>query len=96
MVDDRLRHIARLAWRTLPYAFARSGRELTGPVAFDLTAPDGSRWAFGVDGATTTTVRGSALDVCMVAAQRVNADATDLVADGPDASAVLELVRTFA
>ena len=28
---DRLRHIARLAWRTLPYAFGRAGRELSGP-----------------------------------------------------------------
>src|SRR3954463_6116550 len=26
---DNLEHIARLAWRTLPYAFARDGRELT-------------------------------------------------------------------
>ena len=33
---DRLEHVARLAWRTLPYAFARDGRQLTGPVAFDL------------------------------------------------------------
>ncbi|TMM14840.1 MAG: maleylpyruvate isomerase family mycothiol-dependent enzyme, partial [Actinobacteria bacterium] len=26
---DRLWHVARLAWRTLPYAFARAGRELS-------------------------------------------------------------------
>ena len=32
----RLWHIARLAWRTLPYAFARPGA--TGPVAFELRA----------------------------------------------------------
>ncbi len=41
---DREEHIARLAWRTLPYAFARDGRELAGPVAFDLRAPSGARW----------------------------------------------------
>ena len=40
---DRLRHIARLAWRTLPYAFGRAGRELSGPVAFELIGPDGER-----------------------------------------------------
>ncbi|HEY1741196.1 MAG TPA: maleylpyruvate isomerase N-terminal domain-containing protein, partial [Acidimicrobiia bacterium] len=28
---------ARLAWRTLPYAFARAGRGAQGPVAFLLT-----------------------------------------------------------
>src|SRR5437899_4557270 len=38
---ERLKHIARLAWRTLPYAFARDGRELSGPVAFDLKGPTG-------------------------------------------------------
>ena len=32
---NRIRHIARLAWRTLPYAFERAGRELAGPVALD-------------------------------------------------------------
>ena len=46
---DRLRHIARLAWRTVPYALAGGGVEPAGPVAFDLTAPDGSRWTFGID-----------------------------------------------
>ena len=41
---NRLRLIARLAWRTLPYAFERAGRPLSGPVAFELRAPDGERW----------------------------------------------------
>ena len=43
---ERLSHIARLAWRTVPYAFARAGRPEPGPVTFDLAAPDGDRWAF--------------------------------------------------
>src|SRR5258708_1060106 len=36
---DQLRDIARLAWRTLPYAFALAGRTLHGPVAFRLVSP---------------------------------------------------------
>jgi uncharacterized protein (TIGR03084 family) len=93
---DRLRHIARLAWRTLPYAFARAGRELTGSVAFELAAPNGAdTWTFA-DGAADTTVRGPARDLCEVAGQRAHASDTALTAEGPDASAVLELVRTFA
>ena len=32
--SDGLRLIARLAWRTLPYAFASAGRTMAGPVAF--------------------------------------------------------------
>ena len=38
---DRLWHIARLAWRTVPYAFARAGRDAPGPVAFELRGPNG-------------------------------------------------------
>jgi uncharacterized protein (TIGR03084 family) len=94
--SDRLWHIARLAWRTLPYAFARDGRELTGPVAFELRGPGGEDWTFAPDDGAATTVRGDALDLCLVAARRVPASETGLVAEGPDAGAVLELVRTFA
>ena len=58
---DRLRHVARLAWRTLPYAFARGGRELHGPVAFDLRGPDGDSWDFVPDTDPVTTIHGDAL-----------------------------------
>jgi len=92
----RLRHVARLAWRTVPYAFALAGRELHGPVAFDLTAPDGTAWRFGTDDDPTTTVRGPGADLCRVAGRRADPAATDLVATGPDGAAVLELVRTYA
>jgi uncharacterized protein (TIGR03084 family) len=93
---DRLRHIARLAWRTLPYAFGRSGRELTGPVSFELVGPIGDRWHFVPEEQPLTTVIGPALDLCLVAARRVDPADTALLADGPDAEAVLELVRTYA
>lgn len=94
---DRLWHIARLAWRTLPYAFARDGRApLAGPVAAVLTAPDGSTWEFGVSDGPATTIRGSALDFCRVAGQRLEHGASDLSAEGPDADTVLRVVRTFA
>ena len=95
---DRLRLTARLAWRTLPYAFAQAGRELHGPVAFDLVGPGGERWRFDPpDGTTaTTTLRGSAVELCEVAGQRVSASDTTLVAAGPDSADVLALVRTFA
>jgi len=96
VMDDRLRHIARLAWRTLPYAFARDGRRLAGPVAFFLQSPSGDEWAFEPDGEPATTVRGAAVDLCLVAARRAEPAATSLVAGGPDGDAVLELVRTYA
>lgn len=91
-----LKPIARLAWRTLPYAFARSNRQLTGPVALSLAAPDGTTWEFTPDEPAATTVTGPALDFCLVAARRLDPSDTALTATGPDAAAVLELVRTFA
>jgi uncharacterized protein (TIGR03084 family) len=94
--DDRLWHIARLAWRTLPYAFAQDGRELEGDVAFELRAPDGGTWAFRPDAAPATVVRGDALSLCRVAARRLDPSESGLTADGPDGDAVLRLVRTYA
>jgi uncharacterized protein (TIGR03084 family) len=93
---DRLRHIARLAWRTLPYAFARDGRELAGPVAFELRGPSGAAWDFTPASEPATVVRGDGVELCLVAARRVDPADTALEAEGPDARAVLELVRTYA
>ena len=91
-----LREIARLAWRTLPYAFQKAGRTLSGPVAFELVGPDGDAWTFRPDEPATTTVRGPGVDLCNVAGRRAAPDDTALVAEGPDGAAVLELVRTYA
>lgn len=94
---ERLRHVARLAWRTLPYAFAQAGRELSGPVAFRLVGPTGREWGFEpADGDAVTVVEGPGADLCAVAARRVEPAATGLRATGPDADAVLDLVRTYA
>jgi uncharacterized protein (TIGR03084 family) len=94
----RLWHIARLAHRTLPYAFARAGRQLSAPVVFRLSAPDDpeAEWTFGQDVPGVTTVWGPAVDLCRVAGQRASAAETALAAEGPDAASVVELVRTFA
>ncbi len=93
---DRLHEIARLAWRTLPHAFASAGRELPGPVAFELTGPHGDLWRFTPEDEPVTVIRGDALTLCLVAARRIPGAATDLVASGPSGDEVLELVRTFA
>jgi len=93
---EPLWHIARLAWRTLPYAFARAGYVPTGPIAVELIAPDSSSWMFEPDVAARTVIRGSALEFCLVAARRLDPGASTLVADGPDGRAVLDLLRTYA
>jgi uncharacterized protein (TIGR03084 family) len=93
---DRLRFIARLAWRTLPYAFSLAGRTMSGPVAFRLVSPRGEAWDFLPEAAAVTTITGSAAELCAVAARRVEASATELRGTGPDADDVLTLVRTYA
>ena len=93
---DRLRHVARLAWRTLPYAFSRAGRELSGPVAFHLSGPDGDPWTFVPDDDPVTVVTGDGHELCLVAGRRREPEETSLRAEGADADAVLQLVRTYA
>src|SRR5690349_14893475 len=91
-----LEHVARLAWRMLPYAFTRDGRDLSGPVEFDLVGPDGAPWHFVPVEPPVTVIAGPGVDLCLVAARRVPPSATQLRATGPDAEAVLDLVRTYA
>jgi len=93
---DRLRFVARLAWRTLPYAFEQAGLSMRGSVALELTAPNGDAWQFEPDTPPLTTITGTAAEFCDVAARRIDARDTSLVGVGPDAEAALRLVRTYA
>lgn len=94
--EDRHRLVARLAWRTIPYAFARAGLTLHGPVAFHLRGPGGDAWRFDPDEPAVTTITGDARELCDVAARRVDPADTTLTGDGPDVDDVLALVRTYA
>jgi hypothetical protein len=69
---------------------------LTGPVAFELTGPSGGEWTFVPEEDPVTTIRGDGVELCLVAARRVDPDHVNLEGEGPDAAAVLELVRTYA
>jgi uncharacterized protein (TIGR03084 family) len=92
---DRLRHIAWLAHRTLPYAFALAGAAPP-EVRCDLTAPDGtSSWRFGPDGAGSV-ISGPAGAFCRVAARRLAPEQSGLQASGPHGEEALRLLRTYA
>jgi hypothetical protein len=69
---------------------------LSGPVELDLRGPAGEGWDLVPDEPAVTYITGSALDLCLVAGQRARAADTTLSGTGPDAAAVLELIRTFA
>jgi uncharacterized protein (TIGR03084 family) len=92
---SRLRHIAWLAHRTLPYAFSLAG-EAPVAVRCSLTAPDGvTTWTFGPDDAESG-ISGPASAFCRVAAQRLDPAASGLQATGPHGATALRLVRTYA
>lgn len=92
---SRLRNIAWLAHRTLPYALSLAGEA---PVAVRcvLTAPDSVlTWTFGPDDAGSE-ISGPAGDFCRVAAQRLDPAESGLRTAGPHGATALRVVRTYA
>ena len=102
---QRLRHIAWLAHRTLPYALSLIGQppvavrcELTAPdsAGAESAGPDGSgTWRFGPADAESV-ITGTAGDFCRVAAQRLDPAQSGLRASGPHGATALRLLRTYA
>ncbi len=106
----RLRHIAWLAHRTLPYALSVAGQppaavrcELTAPKGAgpegagpEGAGPDGAgTWRFGPPDAESA-ITGTADDFCRVAAQRLDPAASGLRASGPHGATALRVLRTYA
>jgi uncharacterized protein (TIGR03084 family) len=92
---ERLRHVAWLAHRTLPYAMTLAG-EPPAPVRCELTGPDGvAVWAFGPPEAESV-IAGPGGDFCRVAARRLTPASSQLSATGPYGATALRLVRTYA
>ncbi len=92
----RLRSIAHLGVRTRDYAFALHGLPVPAePFRVELTAPDGTLWTWGPDGAAQR-VRASALDFCYLVTQRRPRAALAVEADGPEAARWLQIAQAFA
>ncbi|MFD4986553.1 TIGR03084 family metal-binding protein [Streptomyces sp. NPDC058374] len=93
----RLRHIARLGFRTRDFAYGMKG--LTPPEApfrVELTPPDGDGlWTYGPEDAPQR-VTGPALDFCLLVARRAHRDDLAVRAEGPDADRWLDLAQAFA
>jgi len=90
----RLRHVAWLGHRTLPYAFRLAGEPVVA-VFCDLTAPDGSSWRFG-DPAAENVISGSAGAFCRVGAQRLAPSASGLQTKGAYGEVALRVLRNYA
>jgi uncharacterized protein (TIGR03084 family) len=91
---NRLRHIAWLGHRTLPYAFGLAGLE-PHDVFCELAGPDGEIWRFGPPEAESV-VRGDAGEFCRVGARRLTPEQTGLMAEGPHAADALRVLRNYA
>jgi uncharacterized protein (TIGR03084 family) len=91
---DRIRHVAWLAHRTLPYAWSLAGGEAHA-VFCELSGPGGETWTFGPADAPSA-IRGPAGEFCRVGARRLGPEATHLTVEGPYAGAALRVLRTYA
>jgi uncharacterized protein (TIGR03084 family) len=84
---DRLRHVAHIGVRALPYSFAVQGRPAPAdPVRVELSLPSGA----------ADVVRGTALDFCLVVTQRRHIADVSLDVSGPVAMEWLSIAQAFA
>jgi uncharacterized protein (TIGR03084 family) len=93
---SRLRHIAHLGIRSLPYSYAVNRLPQPGaPVRVELVAPDGGQWAWGPADAGDR-VSGIALDFCLVVTQRRHLSDTGLAVAGGTARQWIAIAQAFA
>jgi len=91
----RLRHIAWLAQRALPFAFEQAGEEYPEQgIRVEVMGPKYQTWRFG-PADTDQLIRGKAGDWCRVAVRRTDASDTELKASGDHAEVALRVARTY-
>jgi enediyne biosynthesis protein E11 len=93
----RLRRIAGLGLRALPYAFSVSGATPPGDpraVALDISGPEGERWWLG-PAESRDVITGSAGEWCRVATRRLAAEDSSLGATSPLAAAAIRVARAY-
>ncbi len=96
-VEDtiRLRHIAWLGWRALPYAFRQAGEEYSEPVRVEVIGPAYQKWVFG-PADSSQVIKGEAGEWCRVAVRRMSGrNARNLTATGEVAETALRIARAY-
>ena len=94
----RLRHVAQLGYITRAWTYINRGEPApAAEVLVELTAPSGELWAWGdAAAADDNTVRGPALDFCLVVTQRRHTADTGLEITGEHATDWLSKAQAFA
>lgn len=91
----RLKHVVHIGVRARPFAYLVNSLTLPeAPVYVALTAPDGSLWEWGEPCADS--VRGPALDFCLLVTQRRHLDDTRLEMEGAAAREWMGIAQAFA
>ena len=91
---DRLRHVAWLGHRTLPYALGLRGMEAR-PLRAVLVGPTGRTFTYGPPEAAST-ISGELVAFCRVGAQRLQAEASGLDCSDTFAVEALRALRNYA
>ena len=91
----RLRHIASLGQRSLPFAFEQAGEEFAASgIRVEVMGPLYAAWRFGPED-TDQVIKGMAGDWCRLVVHRQTADETGLKAVGEYAEKALSLARAY-
>lgn len=92
---ERLRHICELCVQTRRHSYFVRGRDMPdGDVEVELSVDDGVVWSWGAS--ATDSIRGPALDFCLVCTQRRNPADTALEVTGPLACEWIDHAQAFA
>ncbi|HEY3830819.1 MAG TPA: TIGR03084 family metal-binding protein [Acidimicrobiia bacterium] len=91
-----VRHVAFLGVRTRDFSYATRGLDPPGvDVQVELTGPLGEVWTFGA-GEAANTVRGPAVDFCLVVTRRRHVDDTALDVQGAHAAQWMSIAQAYA
>ena len=91
----RLRHVAWLSHRMLPYAFSEAGEDFPeSGIRVEVMGPKYALWVYGPKDADNV-IKGSAGEFCRVAVQRLDLEDTTLKAEGDDAETALRVLRAY-
>jgi uncharacterized protein (TIGR03084 family) len=92
---SRIRHVAWLAHRMLPYAFSSAGEDFPDSgIRLELMGPRYARWVYGPEDAEDV-IKGVAGEWCRIAVHRMDAGGTSLKTEGDNAQTALKVVRAY-
>jgi len=91
----RLRHVAWLAHRMLPWSFEVADEQYPDSgIRVELMGPNYARWVYGPADAENV-IKGIAGEWCRIAVHRLDVSATNLKAEGDQAEVALRVVRAY-